>query len=288
MSGVRALSGAAILVAVVLLWRSIWVVDEGEIGLRTRLGQVVGAPCGPGLHIKSPLDEIHMLDLRVVSRSYPDDGFVTRDQKSINVDFYIKWRMVDALRYFQATGGDEEVAARRLTADVRDRLRRAVAGQSLATINERPRGTLSEASFEEMQRSAEEFGVDLLDVQLQRVELTDDVASAVYQRMQQGLIAQAAQLRAAGAADAEKIRADADRKRADILADATRQSQHLRGEADVEAAAALAKAYGRNAEFAAFYRSMQAYKKTLGREGDILIISPQGEFFKYLHNASGH
>ncbi len=288
MTGVRALSATAILVAAVLLWRSIWIVDEGEIALRTRLGQVVGAPCGPGLHLKSPLDEIHVFDLRVVSRSYPDDLFVTLDQKPVNVDFYIKWKMVDALRYFQATGGDEEVAAQRLMVDVRDRLKQAVGSQSLATINQRPRGTLSEASFEEIQRNAEGLGVDLLDVQLQHVELTDDVAAAVSQRMQQGLIAQTTQLRAAGASDAEKIRADADRKRADILADATRQSQHLRGQADVDAAAALARAYGRNAEFAAFYRSMQAYKKTLGREGDILIISPEGDFFKYLHSASGH
>jgi modulator of FtsH protease HflC len=288
MTGVRALSGTAILVAAVLLWRSIWIVDEGDIALRTRLGQVVGAPCGPGLHLKSPLDETHVFDLRVVSRTYPGDVFVTLDQKPINVDFYIKWKVVDALRYFQATGGDEEVAAQRLTGDVHDRLRQAVAGQSLATINQRPRGTLSEASFEEMQRNAEGLGIDLVDVQLQHVELTDDVAAAVSQRMQQGLIAQATQLHSAGAADAEKIRADADRKRADILADATRQSQHLRGQADVDAVAVLARAYGRNTEFAAFYRSMQAYRKTLGREGDILIISPEGDFFKYLHSASAH
>ena len=288
MTGVRALSGAAILVAAVLLWRSIWIVDDGEVALRTRLGQVVGAPCGPGLHVKSPLDETRVFDLRVVGRSYPGDMFVTHDQKAVNVDFYIKWKIVDALRYFQATGGDEDVAAQRLMKDVRDRLGQAITAQTLATINQRPRGTLSEASFEQLQRNAEGFGVDLLDVQLQHIELTEDVAAAVNQRMQQGLIAQASQLRADGAAEAEKTRADADRKRADILANATRESQRLRGEADVEAAAAIAKAYGRNAEFAAFYRSMQAYKKTLGREGDILVISPSGDFFKYLHSASGH
>ena len=284
---VRAASIVVILIAAVLLWRSAWIVDEGEIALRTRLGQVVGAPCGPGLHLKSPLDEVHVFDQRIVTRSYPGDIFLTHDQKAVNVDFYFKWKLVDALRYYRATTGDEDVAAQRLTNEVRERLKTAVASQSLAVINERPRGTLSDASFEELQRLAKDLGLELVDVQLQRVELTDDVAAAVYQRMQQGLIAQAAQVRATGAAEAEKIRSDADRKRADILADATRQSQHVRGVADAQAAAALAKAYGRNAEFAAFYRSMQAYKKTLGREGDILVISPEGEFFKYLHSASG-
>jgi membrane protease subunit HflC len=285
--GTRFVSAVAILIAVLLLWRSVWVVDEGQIAVRTRLGQVVGTPCGPGLHLKSPLDDVHIFDKRIVTRSYPGDVFLTHDQKAVNVDFYLKWKLVDALRYYQSTGGDEDVAAQRLTEEVRDRLKTAVSSQPLTTVNERPRGTMSEASFEELQRRAEDLGLDLVDVQLQRVELTDDVAAAVYQRMQQGLVAQAAQLRATGGADAEKIRSDADRKRADILADASRQSQHLRGEADAQAAAALAKAYGRNADFAAFYRSMQAYKKTLGREGDILVISPEGEFFKYLHSASG-
>jgi modulator of FtsH protease HflC len=287
MTGTRTISAVAVLIALLLLWRSVWIVDEGEIALRTRLGQAVGAPWEAGIHLKSPLDDVRSFDQRVVSRSYPGDMFVTHDQRAINVDFYIKWKPADALRYFQVSGGDEDVVAQRLTEDVRDRLKRAVASQPLSVINASPRGTLSDATFEELQHRAHDLGVELLDVQLQRVELTDDVAAAVYQRMQQGLIAQAAQLRAAGGADAEKIRADADRRRADILAEATRQSQHLRGEADAEAASALAKSYGRNAEFAAFWRSMQAYKKTLGREGDILVISPDGDFFKYLHSANG-
>ena len=131
------------------------------------------------------------------------------------------------------------------------------------------------------------MGIELIDVQLQRIDLTDDVATAVYQRMQQGQIAQAQQQRASGVAEAEKIRADAERKRAEILADATREAQRIRGEADARAGGAYAKAYARNPEFAAFYRSMQAYRNTLGRDGDILVIAPEGEFFKYLHSASG-
>jgi membrane protease subunit HflC len=284
---VRVISLAAIVIAVMLLWRSLWVVDEGQVALRTRLGQIVGAPLEPGLHLKSPLDDVHLFDRRIITRSYPGDTFLTRDEKTVNVDFFIKWKLVDPLRYYQATNGDEDMAAQRLMEQVRDHLKTAVAGETLTTMNQKPRGTLSDAAFEQLRLGAGELGLDLVDVQLQRVELTDEVAAAVYQRMQQGLISQAAQLRSAGAAQAEAIRSDADRKRADLLADATRESQRTRGEADGQAAAALSHAYGRNADFAAFYRSMQAYKKTLGRDGDVLVISPEGDFFKYLHSASG-
>jgi len=128
----------------------------------------------------------------------------------------------------------------------------------------------------------------MVDVQLQRIDLPEEVANAVYQRMQQSLVTQAQQLRAQGIADADKIRSDAEHKRAEILADATREAQRVRGEADAAAAATYARAYGANPEFAAFTRSLQAYKSSLGREGDILVISPEGEFFKYLHSASGH
>jgi membrane protease subunit HflC len=283
----RIITAVLVVLVAVLLWRSVYVVDEGEVSLRTRLGQVEGSASGPGLHFKSPFDDVHIFDRRILSRAYPGEAFQTHDQKVVNVDFYMKWRLIDALRFYQSTGGDEDMAALRLADSVRDRLKSAVAGQSLANVTAQPRGTLSEAAFEELQQAAESLGLDLIDVQMQRIELSDDVATAVYQRMQQGLIAKAAQLRATGAADAEKVRADAERKRADLLATATRQAQHLRGEADAQAAAALAKAYGRNPDFAAFYRSMQAYKNTLGREGDILVIAPEGEFFKYLHSASG-
>lgn len=286
--GARTLSGVGIVVALIVLWRSLFVVDEGQTALRTRFGQIIGTPSGPGLHLKSPFDEVHLFDQRILSRSYPGDVFLTRDQKAVNVDFYFRWKLIDPLRFYQATNGDEDLAAQRLTDAVRERLKTAVAGQPLSTVSAQPRGTLSEAVFEQLQQGAEGLGVDLVDVQIERIELSDEVASSVYQRMQQGLIAKAAQYRANGTTESEKIRAEADRKRADILADATRQAQHMRGEADAQAASQLARAYGRNADFAAFYRSMQAYQKTLGREGDILVISPEGEFFKYLHSATGH
>jgi membrane protease subunit HflC len=283
----RVLASLGIALAALLLWRSAFTLDEGEIALRTRFGQIQGQQYGPGLHLKSPLDEVRIFDRRIMTRVYSGESFLTRDLKALSVDFFVKWQLRDAARFFQATGGDEDMAALRLTDIVRDRLKSAVANQPLARVIADAHGTLGDANLREIDAAAKDLGIGLIDVQLQRIDLTDDVASAVYQRMQQGQIAQAQQLRASGVADAEKIRADAERKRAEILADATREAQRLRGEADARAGAAYAKAYARYPEFAAFYRSMQAYKNTLGREGDILVIAPEGDFFKYLHSASG-
>jgi modulator of FtsH protease HflC len=284
---VRLLTSLGVALAAVLLWRSVFILNEDQVALRTRFGQLDGALYQPGLHLKSPLDELHIFDRRILTRAFAGESFLTGDQKALSVDFYVKWQLLDAARVFQVSGGDEDMAGLRLADIVRDRLKSAVAGQPLTKVIADPRGTLSDAAFDEIGAAAREFGVRLIDVQLQRIDLTDDVATAVYQRMQQSAIAQAQQLRASGVADAEKIRADAERKRADILADATREAQHLRGEADARASAAYARAYAKNPEFAAFYRSMQAYHNTLGLDGDILVIAPEGEFFKYLHSASG-
>jgi membrane protease subunit HflC len=284
---VRVLASLGIALAALLLWRSAFILGEGETALRTRFGRIEGAQFGAGLHLKSPLDQVHIFDSRILTRAYPGESFLTRDQKALSVDFYVKWRLLDAVRFFQATGGDEDMAALRLADIVRDRLKSAVAGVPLTRVIADARGTLSDAAYGEIGAAARQIGIQLVAVQLQRIDLTDDVATAVYQRMQQGQIAQAQQQRASGVADAEKIRADAERKRAELLADATREAQRIRAEADARAGAAYVRAYARNPEFAAFYRSMQAYRNTLGRDGDILVIAPEGEFFKYLHSASG-
>jgi membrane protease subunit HflC len=284
----RVLTPLLVALVAVLLWRSCFSVDQDEVALRTRFGQIEGQPYAPGLHLKSPLDEVFRFDRRILTRSYPGESFLTRDQKALNVDFYIKWRLLDVRRYFLAThGGDEDIVALRLADSVRDRVKAVVAGAPLVTVSAEPRGSLGNAGFNAVSAAAEQFGVQLIDVELQRVELTEDVANSVYQRMQQSMVAEAQRLRADGGAAAERIRADADRKRADTLADASRDAQHIRGDADARATATYARAYSHNAEFAAFYRSLQAYKNVFGRDGDILVISPEGEFFKYLHSASG-
>ena len=174
----RVLAAVGVGVAVLLLWRLTYIVNEGEVALRTRFGHIEGAQYSPGLHLKSPWDEVHVLDRRIVTRAYPGENFLTRDQKSLSVDFYVKWQLLNAERFFQATGGDEDMAGQRLADIIRDRLKSAVAGQPLTTVIAASRGTLSDAGYHDIGAAALELGVQLIDVQLQRVDLTDDVASA--------------------------------------------------------------------------------------------------------------
>jgi modulator of FtsH protease HflC len=284
---VRVVIALGIVLIAVLLWRSVFTVDQGEVALVTRLSRIQPGDYGPGAHLKSPFDEVHKFDRRLITRSFQGEGFLAQDQKALNIDFYVKWRLQDAARYFAATGGDEDVTAARLADLVRDRIRSALAAAPLAADIADAHLASNVLGDGALRAPATRLGVELVDAQLQRVDLPDDLANAVYQRMQQSLAAQAAQLRAQGDAESEKIRADAEHKRAQTLADATRESQRLRGEADAAAADAYANAYRANPEFAAFSRTLQAYKNSLGREGDILVLSPEGEFFKYLHSASG-
>jgi len=280
----RAFIAIGILIAVVLCWRSVFVVDESEVAL-SRIGEAPPVTYGAGLHLKSPFASVRIFDRRLVTHAYAGESFLSQDQKPLLVGFYLRWRLVDPARYLAATGGDEDTAAARLAELVRARIREALAAAPLAADIAGGRPTAG--TLDALRASAALLGVELVDVQLQRIELPEEVANAVYQRMQQSLTTQAQQLRAQGVAEADKIRADADRKSAEIKADATRDSQRLRGEADAAASAAYARAYGTNPEFAAFSRTLQAYKSSLGREGDVLVISPEGEFFKYLHSASG-
>ena len=283
----RILGALAVVIVAALLWRSVFVVDEGEAALVTRFGQVQPADYAPGAHLKSPFDEVHKFDRRLVTRSYPGEVFLSQDQKALTIDFYVKWRLLDPARYFQATGADEDVAAARLADVVRERIKAAVAAEPLAAAIADTHLADDTLRAGALRAPSGRLGVELVDARLQRIDLPDDLANAVYQRMQQSLSAQAQQLRTQGNAEADKIRADAEHKRAQTLADATREAQRVRGEADAAAAGAYAKAFGANPEFAAFYRSLQAYKSSLGRDGDILVIAPEGEFFKYLHSASG-
>jgi membrane protease subunit HflC len=274
-------------VAVVLGYCSVFGVPQNDTALLTRFGRLEAGSYAPGLHLKAPFDRVHRFDQRVITHTYAGDSLLTSDQQALGVEFFVRWRMADVALFYRSTGGDVELAGQRLADLAREQLKNAVARESLAAVATRARGGMDDAGFEQLRGAARALGVDVVDLQLQRIDLTDEAADAVYQRMEQQLTDRAQQLDAGSTLQADQIRSGAERKRADILADATRQSQHIRATADARAAAIYAQAYGHNPELAAFTQSLQAYKDALGREGDILIITPQGEFFKYLRSASG-
>jgi modulator of FtsH protease HflC len=198
------------------------------------------------------------------------------------VDFYVKWKVNNASRYFQATGGLEDQAGDRVAAIVKDGIKSVVAQRTLEQIVSADRAAVTEDMIGQASRNVSDLGINLVDVRVQRIDLPDDVATRVYESMKQNFVKIASKLRAEGQSASVRIRAAAERSRTEILADAERDALRVRGDGDAAATQIYSKAYSKDPEFYAFYRSLQAYERSLGKDGDLLVISPDGEFFKYL------
>ncbi|MCP5472733.1 MAG: protease modulator HflC [Sinobacteraceae bacterium] len=283
--------GFPVLVPIVLLLilasTCVFTVSENEHAIRTQFREIVQSGYSPGLHFKTPIDSVLKFERRIVSQSFQGETFLTNENRGLIVDYYVKWRIKDAGRYFQAFGQNEGAANQRLSDIVKDGIKNAVAQRTLQEIVSAERAAFTGAMFGRASQTMQDLGLELIDVRVQRIDLPEDVASRVYASMQQSFERLARQLRSEGEKDALRIRAEADRKRTEILSVAARDSLKIRGDADSRAAAIYASAYNKNPEFYSFYRSLQAYKNSLGKDGDVLVVSPDSEFFRYLRNAGG-
>lgn len=288
---------AAVVALLVVASLCLFAVGQSEFAVRTRFGQVQQFDYAPGLHGCWPFERIVRVDRRVLAQALRGELFVDAAQQGLSVDIDMSWRVRDPVTYLRAGAGGgpansgltiEQAVGSHLAEALRSRLKAAYAQMSLAQILNAPRGGVSNALLVQLGPTAVRLGVEVIDARVKRIDPTDQVANAIYTRMQEAYTTQARGLRAEGTAAADRIRAEADRKRAEIAAAAFRDAQRLRGEGDAQAATILARTYGANPEFAAFYRSLQAYRNVLVREGDILIVQPEGEFYKYLHNPARH
>jgi membrane protease subunit HflC len=271
-------------VLLILTLTSLFTVNETQLAIRTQFGAIVGTDYRPGLHMKWPWDEVEVFEKRILSQGYQGETFLTNDNRGLIVDFYVKWRVQDAARYFQATGGREEIAGDRLAEIVKDGIKSVVAQRTLEQIVAAERTAVTGDMFGRASQGVGQLGIELIDVRVQRIDLPEDVSSRVYESMKQNFAKIASRLRAEGSSAAVRIRAQAERERTEILASAERDALKVRGDADATAAGIYARAYSRNPEFYGFYRSLQAYERSLGRDGDVLVVTPDGEFFKYLKN----
>ncbi len=272
----------ALVVILGLAGLSMFTVSETQLAIRTEFGAIVGTYRAPGLHFKLPWDMVTKFDRRILSQSYNSETFLTNDNRGLIADFYVKWRVKNPVLYYTATGGREELAAERLADIVKDGIKSVVAERTLQQIVSAERTAVTGQMFGAASRSATGLGIELVDVRVQRIDLPDDVAARVFQSMEQTFARTAGRLRAEGQSASTAIRAAADRQRTEILADAQRDALRTRGEGDAAAAEIYAHAYSKDPEFYAFYRSLQAYRSSLGKEGDLLVLAPDGEFFKYL------
>jgi membrane protease subunit HflC len=275
-----------LLVVLVVLSASMFTVDQRQNALVFQLGEVVSVKTKPGLYFKLPLvQNVRYFDTRILTLDSSDpERFITSEKKNVLVDSFIKWRVIDARQFYVSVGGDETRAQIRLNQTVNDGLR-AEFGQR--TINEVVSGRREEIMNiirTKADSDARKIGVQVVDVRIKRVDLPESVSENVYRRMEAERKQVANELRSTGAAEAEKIKADADKQKDVIVAEAYRDAQGVKGEGDARASTLYASAYGKNAEFYAFYRSMQAYRESFKNKSDVMVLDPSSDFFKYMKN----
>ena len=275
----------ALLVAIVLvLSQSLYTVDQKQYAIKFQLGEFIEAKTEAGLYFKIPLvQNVKFYDRRLLTLDAPEpDRITTSEKKPLKVDFIAYWRIIDVRKYYQSVTGDEEAAKRRLAQTIRANLAQEINKRTIHEVISTERNNIMTEARQKADADARTIGVEVVDVRLRRVELPDEVLAQVYQRMESERKRVANELRSMGGAESEKIRADADRQREVILADAYNLAQKTKGEGDAKASAIYGAAYGQNQEFYSFYRSLEAYKATFKNKSDMLVLDPNSDFFKFM------
>lgn len=277
-----------IVLAAVLASTSLFTVDQRQYAIVFQLGEVRNVIEQPGLHLKWPLvQNVRVFDRRILTLDSADpERFITSEKKNVLVDLFVKWRITDVKQYYISVGGNERLAETRLLQTVNAGLREEFGRRTVHEVVSGERDKIMEDMRSKANVDAVKIGVEIVDVRLKRVDLPSEVSESVYRRMEAERKRVANELRSRGSAEAEKIRADADRQREIIVAEAYREAQKIKGEGDAQAAAIYGSAFGSNPEFYAFYRSMDAYQKSFRSKNDILVIEPNSDFFRYLKSGS--
>jgi membrane protease subunit HflC len=268
---------------------SIFVVDEREVAIRFQLGEVVRSDYTPGLHWKAPwpLNNVRKFDKRVLTLDTRPERFLTREKKNVSVNFFIKWRIVDPATYYTSFMGDERQAGLRLMQIIKNGLQLEFDQRTITQVVSGERSKMMANLTSYGNAGVTQFGIEIIDVRIKQIELPEDVRNSVFERMSSERERIAKEHRAQGEEAAKGIRAIAEKERTVILAEAARDAEVTRGEGDARATEIYGKAYGKNAEFYEFYRSMNAYRSALSSQQDILVLEPDSEFFQYFGNAIG-
>jgi membrane protease subunit HflC len=281
---------AALVLLAVLGASTLFTVDQRQHAIVFQLGEVKEVVTQPGLHVKWPLiQNVRQFDMRI--QTFDDAEplrFITSEKKPVLVDSFVKWRIVDVKQYYVSVQGDEFRAATRLkqtiSGGLQNEFNKRTVHEVVSGEREKIMEDVREKADQELRR---DLGVEIVDVRLKRVDLPQEVSESVYRRMEAERKRIANELRSTGSAEAERIRADAERQREVILAEAYRDAQRVKGEGDAKAAGIYAQAFSQNAEFYSFYRSMEAYKQSFRGKGDLLLVEPNSDFFRYLKDATG-
>lgn len=290
MSG-KSMAGLVIaLLVLVVGFNSLYIIKETDRAVLLRFGEIVDPDIAPGLHIKIPVvNKVRKFDGRVQTLDAQPQAYLTIEKKRLIVDSFIKWRVVEPQKYYTATSGDQFRAAERLFPSVDAGLRNQFGERTLTEVVSGERDELMvELTGALSDVAREELGIELIDIRVKKIDLPQEVSNSVYDRMRTEREREARELRSRGQELAEGIRADADRQKAVIEANAYRDAQQLRGEGDALAAKIYADAYNQDAEFYSFYRSLNAYKEAFNQQGDIMVLQPDSDFFRYLTQPDGN
>ena len=277
-------AAAVVLIALMFLSSAIFTVDQRQFAIVFQLGEIKEVIREPGINLKFPLiQNVRFFDKRILTMDSPDpERFLTAEKKPVLVDSYVKWRIDDVKTYYISVGGDETLAKTRLAQTVNSGLREEFGKRSVHDVVSGAREKIMAEVQRKADADARAIGVQIVDVRLKRVDFPPEVSESVYRRMETERKRVANELRSQGAAEAEKIKADADRQREITIAEAYRDAQKVKGEGDAKSTAIYAQAFGQNPEFFNFYRSLDAYRQSFKNKSDMLVVDPSSEFFKYM------
>ena len=270
----------------IILGLATFTVNERELAIKLQVGEVVRSDYEPGIHLKIPfIQSVRKFPKRILTISDRPDRIFTAERLALQVDFFVKWRIIDSVQFYISTGGSQSLANNRLSEIIKNAIVTEFGKRSVQEAISVERAELIKDMLATASSAAQGLGVELIDVRVKQVEFPDDVRNSVYQQMREERARIAAERRAEGMEISEQKKSTADKERTIILADANKDSQIIRGEGDASAADIYATAYNQDPEFYAFYRSIDAYRNSLGRAGDIMVIDPNNEFFRYLNKS---
>ena len=277
-------------IALMIVSSTIFIVDQKNHAVLFSFGKVSGEISKPGLYFKlpAPFQNVIYLEKRIITLDTPAaDRFITAEKTNILVDNFVKWRIVNPKQYYVSLLGDEKRAGERLNQIVKAAMNEEITKRTVSEVISGQRGAVMDGITKKVVAEAATVGIEIMDVRLKRVDYVENINASVYERMKAERVRVANELRSTGGAESEQIRADADRQRTVILAEAFRDAQKKRGEGDAKASAIYAEAFGKNPEFYKFYRSLEAYRATFSNQGDVMVLDPSSEFFKYFRSPGG-
>ena len=276
----------SLVIALLVLSMSLYTIDQRKAAIKFQLGEVVAVQTDPGLYFLIPLvQNVRLFDMRIQTSDTKDaERFLTTENKNVLVDSFVKWRVTDVRQYYVSVRGEAAAAENRILQTINDALRAEIAKRTVHDVVSGQRDKIMRQVADNVVKDVKEIGVEIVDVRLKRVDLVPEISSDVFRRMESERKRQANELRSTGQAEGEKIKADADRQRQVIVAEAYREAQKTKGDGDAQATKIYADAFGRNPEFYSFFKSLEVYRAGLKNTSDVMVLDPNSDFFRYLKN----